>query len=65
MLWICYCVTGGCLVERVAILWVCYCVTVGCLVDNSYVFGLLLCTGGLFGGQGSYVVFFTLYRWVV
>jgi hypothetical protein len=49
MLWVCYCVTLGCLVDlaamllllctvgflldRAAMFWVCYCVQVGCVVE--------------------------------
>jgi hypothetical protein len=35
MLWVCYCVPVGCLVDRATRLCVCYCVPVGCLVDRA------------------------------
>jgi hypothetical protein len=40
--------TGGCLVDRAAMLLVCYCVPVGCFVDLAAIF--LFCTVDLFGG---------------
>jgi hypothetical protein len=43
VLWVCYCVPVGCLVDRAAMLLVYYCVLVGCLVDRTAMFWVCYC----------------------
>jgi hypothetical protein len=56
-LWVCYCVTSSCLLDKADIFKVCYDLTFGCLIDRTcMLWVLLVCNFWLFCGLGSYVL---------